>query len=274
MESLIGYVFLAYLIAGIAGLVWFNPRTFPTNWPQLDHPSAPMRVVNRVLAYALCNAVAGFLILLLLSAMTGAYGYWSKGAALPFLPAKNSLPLLPWLLLCPILPATGLLVLMVHVQRSALQQERNTLRKNGVLPPVRLRPDTPLMDVSRGSGFDKVDLHDEEMVRELARGHWKAIARAMAAHGNVTEAAARQSGFLDKHLSTIEPALARHVKEIYVEAGTPFLEEMARVAKVQRGQEEELLSRRESFMRNAKRNLWLVPLVLFITLFLLKKCFG
>lgn len=274
MESLIKYVFLAYLIAGVAGLIWFNPRTYPTNWPQLDHPSAPIRILNRALAYALCNAVAGFLILLLLSAMTGAYGYWSKGAALPFLPAKDSLPLLLWLLLCPILPATGLLALMIRMQRSMLRQERNTLRKNGVLPPVRLRPDTPLMDVSRSSGFDKVDLHDEEMVRELARGHWKAISNAMATHGNVTEAAARQSGFLDKHLSTLDPALAKRVKEIYAETGTPFLEEMARVAKVQREQADDLLSRRELFLRNAKRNLWLIPLVSFITLFLLRRCFG
>lgn len=274
MELLIRYVFLAYLIAGIAGLVWFNPRTFPTNWPRLDHPSAPMRIINRALAYALCNAVAGFLILLLLSAMAAAYGHWTEGAALPFLPAKNSFPLLLWLLLCPILPATGLLALMVRVQRSALRQERNTLRKNGVLPPVRLRPDTPLMDVSRGSDFGKVDLRDEEMVRELARGHWKAISHAMSTHGNVIEAAARQSEFLDKHLSTLEPALAKRVKEVYMEAGTPFLEEMARVEEVQQEQAEELLARREVFLRNVKRNLWLLPLVSFLTLFLLKKCFG
>ena len=133
------------------------------------------------------------------------------------------------------------------------------------------------MDVSRGSDFEKVDLRDEEMVRELARGHWKSISNAMATYGNVEEAAARQSEFLDKHLSALDPALARRVKVVYMEAGTPFLKEMARVAKVQRKQTEDLLARRELFMRNVKRSLWLFPLVSFITLitlFILRGCFG
>lgn len=237
-------VIAIYLLSGLIAFVAFR---YPGSGPNLDHPIDWRRRFNRMLGYAYCNLFSFLVSPALLGALSKPY-LWLGGPTPSIRGTAWSGVLLA---VGPVPLALVLFHLLLRYQRWSRQQIMKGLRKSGVLPPIAPLPGTPLPVSYRADGFDALDLHDDEIVRELARSHWRAINHAAASNGDVDAAHEAQCRFLDQHLPRLDAALASHVRDVYVNASVEPSRELARIAALKNEQALHLLERRKRFLRNS-----------------------
>lgn len=237
-------VIAIYLFSGLIAFVAFR---YPSSGPNLDHPIHWRRQLNRVLGYAYCNLLSCLVSPALLGALSKLY-LWLGG---PTLSIRGTALSGVFLMAGPVPLALVFFHLLVRYQRWSRRQRMKGLRKSGLLPPIAPASGTPVPVSYRGDGFDALDLHDDEIVRELARGHWQAINHAAASNGDVDAAHEAQSRFLDEHLPRLDAALALHVRDVYIDASVEPSRELARIAALKNEQALDLLERRKRYLRKS-----------------------
>lgn len=212
-------------------------------------------LLARCSIYALSNGLACLLLLLLLGGAINLYTHLT-GQTMHYRqpPAIN----LAIVLLAPIPLAAWFTRKALRWLRStaekAIRKERVLYRSWGITPPLRLKPGTAMPASFRQNDFSRIDLNDDEMVREIARTHWQAINDATASRGDVTSVLAAQAKFLGPHLKELPPQQAEHIRHIYHEAGAPHAREHSRINDTLRDQESQLKERRTYFLGNMRRN--------------------
>lgn len=204
-------ILASYFLAGLIGLVLLRARALQRG---IDSPSRARRYLSRFFAYGFCNLLSCFISL----ALYGAF----------FDSGKFAMPHLA-LLLGPVPLAVLFYLGLTWTMRAANRRERSTLRKLGLAAPLAPAPTPP--DVrSRATDFGRLDLHDPEIVREVARRHWQEINHALASDSDVTHAHDAQRQFLDTYVPTLEPALAARVSDLYMQESAIHLKEFARLS--------------------------------------------
>lgn len=257
MDSWVLKILFLYVAVGALGAIAFFG--YPIRQPDLDNPSDWRRAIARLLGYAVCNLAACLVLLLLVDPLKA---LWTAlGGTTPTIPPES-----PWrlalLLLAPIPFALAFFSLLLRFNRWIYRNRRGSLRRAGLVPEPRVRPDTPPMASYRATNFSTLDLQDDEIVRELARGHWQAMQHAVASGADVTVAQTAQRRFLDEHLAKLEPAVAAHAREVYTAASVAPSREMARVSALQLDKTAAMLKRR----KRVRRNYVFIVLLLFVSI--------
>lgn len=237
-------VVVAYLLAGALALVFSR---YPRRGPDMDHPVRWRRGFNRVVAYAYANIVSCFATLVLVRLIWITYDYLG-GPALPAVQRGTIWPLII-VLVGPIPLAVVVFNLLLRGQRRRSRNATRDLRRAGLLPQPTLRPGTPPTTPFRASNFEHLNLADDDVVRELARGHWQAINGALATNADVAPAHEAQKAFLDEFLPRLPTAEAERIRAVYSEDSGQQLKEMARIAKRKNEELASLLTRRQRYMR-------------------------
>lgn len=231
----------------VSGLVAFAAYVYPPSAPNLDHPVDWRRWFNRILGYAYCNFLSCMFSPVIIGALVKPYR-WLGG---PTLSIRDT----PWssalLVVGPIPLALVFFHFLLRFQRSRRRRTIKALRRSGLLPPIVPLPGTPSPVPYRAHDFGALDLHDDDIVRELARTHWQAINHAAASSGDVDAALQAQHRFLDTHVPCLDPALAAHVREVYADASVAPARELARIASLKKEQAVDMLHRRKRFLQNS-----------------------
>lgn len=224
------------VIGGVLALLVINGVLYakPYKAPNLGHPVRWRRWLNRALAYPLCHFFAACLVLALLEEVA------------PYLPAalarpdrSSTLRLVMEAVVLPLPLALLLLKCAIWTQRVVLGFE------HWPMPPATPEAPLPLAWVPplpRRHDFSTVDLRDPELVRELARSHWRVAHEALEQGTSTAVAEDLQKAFLQDYLSTVEPGLADPAWKVYCE-------EMAAQASAAHEHAERITSLREHQMR-------------------------
>ena len=113
-----------------------------------------------------------------------------------------------------------------------------------------------------------LDPGDPELVRELARKHWDAINFAIAANGDVADAHARQSAFLDNLDERLGSQDAERVREIYSQESVAHARTMAAVSARRGARLLEQAALRSRVHRNLKMLGWILAALFLLNLLL------
>lgn len=257
MDKFGAYIAVLYMLGAGLAAASIRWRTFSD--PSWITPS----LLRRSLAYALCNGVSCVLLVLLIRGSAALYTYWTgQTFNYPHDPAIN----LALLLLAPVPLATWFTTMLLgwlhSSATSAARYDTVRHRKNGLTPPLRLNPGTALPAQFRSHDFSSVDLSDDEMVRELAHTHWRAINDAAASHGDATPALTARAQLLEAHLGSLPAQQAERIRGIYETASMPHAAELTRITAEHRKQRKQRLQRRAFTLRNIRRNTWLLIAVI------------
>lgn len=192
----------------VCGLLLVNVLLYGRPWsaPNLGHPVRWRRWLNRALAYPCCHFLSFAVVLLILDGLSDyfpalhvsnlARSSWSGAVEL-------------------LLPVPGALLLM----KLGIWSQRALFGYEHWPPPVPEAPMPPawVPPPPRRNDFSGLDLHDPELVRELARSHWRVVREAVEQGTSMDDAEALHRSFLHDYLGTVERALAQRVTRIYAE---------------------------------------------------------
>ncbi|MDI9239637.1 hypothetical protein QLQ15_12055 [Lysobacter sp. LF1] len=223
-----------YLVMGLLGLFLFRAGALKNG---IDSPSPAWRYTCRFFTYGFCNLLSCFIS----PAIYGAFFEFERGEA--------SMPELV-LLLGPMPLAVLFYLGATRMMRAGQRRERSLQRRLGLLPTFV--PGRPPPEVrSRGGDFKAIDVHDPEMVRELARRHWQELNHALASNGDPSQADLAQRAFLDAFVPTLAPELRAKVHDAYMQESEEHLKEFARLSALRRDRVRDQMELRRRIGRRA-----------------------
>lgn len=263
MEKLGAYIVLFYMLATALAVASLRRRTF----------SAPRWIApswwDLSIVYAICNAVSCVLLMFIHKGTDILYTYWTAQIIdYRQYPTIN----LTLLLLAPIPLATWFTTVVLRWLRSsaitAARRETVRNRRWGLAPALRLDHGTTLPVQFRSHDFTRIDLSDDDVVREVARSQWQAIIDNAAGHGDMAAALTAQEQFLDVHLKSLPRQQAERIRSIYQDASMPHAGELKRITTEHRKQTEQRQERRAYTLRNIRQNTWLFVAAIAVAIIL------